>query len=129
MKKEIIINETNRERINREIDEAQGRSYARCINGYDELVRIVEEIESRFKELGIKKKNWNGVVADYCKGAQEFPARYNGIPISTYVDITWSNGKARLSDVGRYRTRVHEYRFNFTQEAKSDIIENASTMY
>lgn len=106
--KSIIINETNRERINAAIAEVEGRATARTIT-YDDVVRACAVIEKR---LGIAKKDLEGVEYSVDIHAQTFPRAYKYRAESTQFHVKREGGKWRVTHVMRYYTRAdgHDYK-------------------
>lgn len=93
----IIVSEKNRERIVRTINEAEGRSTARCLT-YAAVLVAIERIEAK---LSLPKARMEGVSFHVDTWAQDFPNAYEFAPMSTQFNLTLSKGKWRISDIGR----------------------------
>lgn len=93
----IIVSEKNRERIVKAINEAEGRSTARCLT-YAGVLVAIERIEAK---LGLPKARMEGVSFHVDTWAQDFPNAYEYTPMSTQFNLTLSKGKWRISDIGR----------------------------
>lgn len=119
MKKEIVIKEANKEKIDIAINEAEGRATARTI-GYLSIVLAIDEIERR---LGIKKKAMTGITAEIDDHAQVFPAAYKYTPYSTHAYIEKTATGWKLTDITREPTGRKKITLNLTDEAKKAIIE------
>ena len=93
----IIVSEKNRERIVKAINEAEGRSTARCLT-YASVLVAIERIEAK---LSLPKARMEGVRFHVDTWAQDFPNAYEYTPMSTQFNLTFSRGKWRISDIGR----------------------------
>lgn len=119
--KPIIVNETNRCKIDALILGVEGRATARTID-FSDIVWACKQIE---KELGIPKKYLEGVRFDVDPHAQDFPNAYRFRPESTQFLIGFSGGKWRLSGIERYYTRAegHKYKcVEMPEEVKQRIL-------
>lgn len=119
----IIINETNKTKIENAISEAEGRATCRTIT-FDNIVRATEVIE---KKLGVPKKYLEGVRYNVDIHAQNFPNAYKYRAESTHFTIEFSKGKWRVITIGRSYTRRsgHEYQcIIMPEETKEKVIEN-----
>lgn len=120
--KPIIINDTNRARIETAIAEAEGKATARTIT-FDNIVHACERIE---KKLGVTKKAMEGVYYDVDLHAQNFPNAYKYRAESTQFTVEFSKGKWRLVSIGRSYTRRegHQYKcLAMPEETKQAIID------
>lgn len=93
----IIVSEKNRERIDKAIEEAEGRATVRCLT-YAAVLVAIERIEAR---LDLPKARMEGVSFHVDTWAQDFPNAYEYTPVSTQFNLTLSKGKWRISDIGR----------------------------
>ena len=93
----IIVSEKNRERIVKAINEAEGRSTARCLT-YAAVLVAIERIEAK---LSLPKARMEGVRFHVDTWAHDFPNAYEFTPMSTQFNLTFSKGKWRISDIGR----------------------------
>ena len=119
----IIINETNKAKIENAISEAEGRATCRTIT-FDNIVRATEGIE---KKLGVPKKYLEGVRYGVDIHAQNFPNAYKYRAESTHFTLEFSKGKWRVTTISRYYTRRsgHDYQcIIMPEETKEKVIEN-----
>ena len=118
MEKAILINDKNKEKIEKALQEGQKRARERKINNYDELVEIVEKYIDYLPP--IPKKHWFQCELIVKIGAAKFPNKYNGIPYGTRIVITFNKkGEYMLKDISRENVnKVKEYYFNMTDTAK-----------
>lgn len=125
-KTSIIINETNKQRIEKMIEEAQGQASARLIT-FSDIVNATAEIESK---LGITKKSLEDTSADIDIHAQDFPNSYKYRAESTHFLIEYRGGKWRLNSVIRHYTRgrLHTYQIKLSDTAKAAVLENAARL-
>lgn len=93
----IIVSEKNRERIDKAINETEGRATVRCLT-YAAVLVAIERIEAR---LDLPKARMEGVRFHVDTWAQDFPNAYEYTPMSTQFNLTLSKGKWRISDIGR----------------------------
>lgn len=120
--KAIIINETNRAKIETAIQDAEGKASMRTID-FNDIINATQKIE---KKLGIPKKYMDGVRYDVDLHAQNFPKAYKYRAESTQFIVEFSKGKWRLISVERYYTRTagHDFRcVTMPEETKKAIIE------
>lgn len=122
--KEIMIKESNKEKIEAAIKMAEGRSTARTIT-YNDIVCDIARIEEK---LNIAKKHMEGIKADVDHNAQDFPSAYKYTPESTQYCIIRKKSGWVLYYVGRQTTRgaKHTYKLQLTDEAKQEIIKAMS---
>ena len=118
----IIIKESNRDRIQKEIDAIQKRTRERNID-VDDIFRAVHDIEER---LGISKSAMTGVKASVDMNAQNFPNAYKWSPESTNFTMERVASGWKLVGIERdyCRRRGHDYRLVLTDTAKSAIIDS-----
>ena len=93
----IIVSEKNRARINKAIEEAEGRATVRCVT-YATVLVAIERIEAK---LDLPKTLMEGVSFHVDPRAQDFPNAYEYTPMSTQFNLTLSKGKWRISDIRR----------------------------
>lgn len=120
--KSIIINETNKAKIETIIQEVEGKASMRTIT-YNDIIKATQHIE---KKLGIPKKYMEGVRYDVDLHAQNFPKAYKYRAESTQFTVEFSKGKWRLVSIGRCYTRTagHDYKcLTMPEETKKAIIE------
>lgn len=118
----IIIKETNKDRITKELDKIQKRTTARNIY-FSDLLSIINDVD---KNLGIAKNKMIGISVDADYNAQDFPNAYKYIPESTHVIIERMKSGWALMSVNRSRCRTPKKRYivNLTDDAKTAIIES-----
>jgi hypothetical protein len=122
MKKTILINDKNKEKINAILKEEQRRARERKINDYNELCEIVEKYMDYIPT--IPKKHLYQCELHIYIGAAKFPNRYNGIPYGTRIVVTFNKkGEYILKDISRENVnREKEYYFNMTETAKMFVL-------
>lgn len=126
--KSIIINETNKAKIETVIQEVEGKASVRTIT-YNDIVKATQRIE---KKLGIPKKYMEGVRYDVDLHAQNFPKAYKYRAESTQFIVEFSKGKWRLISIERYYTRTagHDFRcVTMPEETKKAIVETMMDFY
>lgn len=120
--KSIIINETNKAKIETAIQEAEGRATMRTIS-YNGIVRATQRIEQK---LGVPKKYLEGVRFDVDFHAQNFPNAYKYRAESTHFVVEYSKGKWRVVSIERAYTRTAGHDFvclTMPEETKRAIVE------
>lgn len=106
----IIIKESNRERINNLISDAEKRSYVRKIS-YDTLVdSIIPTLNNKFK--GIPKKYLKGIEVRVDYHAETFSGRYKGIPESTHCWLSHNGSNWLFVKAERRPTEPKTHRFS-----------------
>lgn len=120
---EIIIKDSNKEKINKAIEQAEGKAVARTIN-YETVVDIVNRLERRLER--IQKTHLQGVTAHY-SGAEHFPNAYKYVPYSTHVDLVYKYGSWRLASV--YRDICPNRSSDLTVKLTSQAINNLIDAY
>ena len=120
--KEILVKESNRERIESAIKDAQGKATARTID-FDDILKDIKEIEYT---LGIAKKYMLGIKADIDHNAQDFPKAYKYTPESTHYMLVRKTSGWAITGICRRRTRgsKHTYNLELTEDAKREIINS-----
>ena len=118
----MLINESNKQKIEDMIKKAEGRATVRTI-GYRDIVDGIATLEN---SLGIRKKDMIGIVADIDMNAQDFPMAYKYTPASTHFTVIRKASGWDLKEVFRDTTRRYNHRFhvNLTDTAKQAIIES-----
>jgi len=106
--KPILIKEENRERINEALAKGQGKAKVRCLDGYDDLVELVEDAKDRLPDQWVNRKNspktcLDGVLCHYRIGAEgHFPNAYQYSPKGTVCDLRFrADGQVSLVHVCR----------------------------
>ena len=105
--KSIIINDTNKPKIESLIKEIEGKSTMRTIS-YTDIVNATQRIE---KFLGIPRKYLEGVRYDVDVHAQNFPNAYKYRAESTQFTVEYSKGKWRVDAIMRAYTRRAGHQF------------------
>lgn len=120
----ILINENNIEKITSLVNDVQKKTSVRNLETKD----IYESVENSIKKLNIPKKYLDGITVWCDIYAQDFPKAYYKKsyvkPYSTQFGITFSKGKAYLTDIVREKTGKIKYTFELTEIVKNKIIEN-----
>lgn len=121
----IIIKDSNRNKLQSELEKIQKRTSARNIDVND-LFKMIEEIESN---LGIPKNKMVGIIANVDYNAQAFPNAYKYTPESTHVSIERTSSGWALTQIKRNRCRSPKSRYiiDLTDDAKKALIESKST--
>lgn len=123
--KPIVINYKNRERIEKAIEEAQGRAKERTINFYNILSAplLIKE------EYGISLKALEGCRFECDPNAQDFPNAYKYKAMSTHFYIEVSKGSFKLTAIEREECSRsgHQVEAHLTQDAKDAIIAKMTT--
>lgn len=111
--REIAIKESNKEKINNAIKEAEGKASARTID-YDYVVRAIKEIEDKF--WLIHKKDMEGMVVWVDIHAQQYPKAYKYTPDSTQFKVVKAKSGWKLLSVGRYmQDKYHSEKYEITE--------------
>ena len=99
--KAIIINEKNREKLEKALTDGQGKARARRIDTLEELQERIEAGKELLPEE-LPKKSWAGCLLTIRVGAGKYPAKYNGRPEGTMIEIKFrKDGGAELLNVYR----------------------------
>ena len=119
--KATIISETNKARIEKEIESAQEKARTRKIN-FQDILYAIKRIDVK---LNITKKAKEGVRVSVALHADKYPNAYRGIPESTHFLLVFKGGKWRLADIYRFScNRKNTYHTKLSETAKEAIIEN-----
>lgn len=118
----IRVLESNRTRINTELQRVQSRCEVRLVD-FDDIRRFCQKIEWH---LRISKKALEGVEAVVDIHAQNFPHAYKYTPDSTWVKVAYSNGCWHYIDAQRARTASegHGYVLSLTRAAEAEILRH-----
>ena len=122
--KGILIKESNKEKINTYIAEAEGRANVRTVD----YITIINDIKTLEKKLSINKKDMTGITADIDHHAQNFPSAYKYRPESTHYVIIKEKTGWKLLVALRCTTRRDGKTFRLTlpDDAKTAIIKSMS---
>ena len=127
--KEIIIKDSNRERIEQAIKEAEGRAKERTII-YKDIVDAIKAIEKKFSFA--TKKSMDGLKVMVDMNAQTYPKAYKYQPQATFFGIRYSKGSWRLICVEREnqsKTKITRYEIWYLPSALKDAIMNQYTAF
>lgn len=124
--KPIIINEYNRSKIEKALDEVQGRCKTRLIN-YDDIINELKVVNNQFSNVCTKKAFENTEVLIDVNG-QSFPSSYGFSAHSTQFRAVYLKGKWRLMYIGRDFCKSYAQRWNIylSETAKQSILETFS---
>lgn len=127
MKTKIIVKESNLEKIETIIAEVEKGARTRRIVS-SSVLYIAEELDKRLLPF-ICKKNLKGTVAHVDYHAQNFAKSYNGVPLSTKVELEHNGKEWVLTSVDRCRTSSEASAFDirYTEKAKQDIVKHMET--
>ncbi len=122
----IIVKAENAEKIQRAIDEAEGKARERKVTA-EKLIACAEKMD---KKLGIAPAHLKGVTARVDINAQDFPNAYRYIPESTVATFEHTGRAWALIDVKRDRTDIASkaVRLNLTDEAREWIVRRFESM-
>lgn len=126
----VIVNESNKEKIEKALNEAQKRCRSYIID-YLDIVKTIEEIENRLKKIGLKKKMWEE-LRFYYEPTFVLPQSYKHMSSckATNYTLWFEKGKWRIdidsicrySAGTQYGTRK-DGEIIFTEEQKEEIIK------
>ena len=124
--KPIIINERNRQKIEKALSEVQKRCTARTIDYFD-IVHELKAVSNQVCFVCTKKGLENTSVLIDVNG-QNFPNAYKFSAKSTQFRAVYSNGKWRLVYLGRDWCRTYSQRWNIvlSDTAKQCILDSYS---
>lgn len=124
--KPIIINECNRNKIEKALDEVQGRCNARLIT-YEDILSELKAVDEQFSKVCTKKGLENTSVSIDVNG-QNFPNAYKYSAESTQFSAIYLKGKWRLVYLGRDYCKSYAQRWNIhlSETAKQSILESYS---
>ena len=124
--KAIIINENNKLKIEKALDEVQGRCKTRLID-YEDIVNELKALDEQFSSVCTKKAFENTEVLIDVNG-QSFPNSYKFSAYSTQFRALYLKGKWRLMYIGRDFCKSYAQRWNIllSEEAKKSIVETFS---
>ena len=108
--KPIIINEHNKDRIEKALDEVQGRCKTRLIDYYD-IVNELKAVDEQFSKVCTKKAFENTEVLIDVNG-QNFPNSYKFSAKSTQFRAVYSKSKWRLVYLDRDWCKTYSKRWH-----------------
>ena len=121
--KPIIINEHNKDRIEKALDEVQGRCKTRLIDYYD-IVNELKAVDEQFSKVCTKKAFENTEVLIDVNG-QNFPNSYKFSAKSTQFRAVYLKSKWRIMYIGRDFCKSYSQRWNIvlSDTAKECILQ------
>ena len=124
--KPIIINDCNKSKIEKALDEVQGRCKARLIT-YEDILSELKAVDEQFSKVCTKKGLENTSVSIDVNG-QNFPNSYKYSAKSTQFVAIYLKGKWRLAYLGRDWCRTYSQRWNIvlSDTAKQCILDSYS---
>ena len=124
--KAIIINERNKDRIEKALDEVQKRCTVRTID-FNDILNELKAVDEQFSKVCTKKAFENTEVLIDVNG-QNFPSAYKFPANSTQFRAVYSKGKWRLVYIDRDWCRTYSQRWHITlsDTAKECILHEYS---
>ena len=123
MKKAIIINPENAEKINQELKKVEGRAKERTTT-FNDILHIIEGVEHRIGNMPKKALEGTTFTHDH---RQHFPNSYKYKASSTWIRCEYSKGSWRLIDCGRDDcpnvNSNYEYILRLSESAKTEILK------
>ena len=114
------INITNIEKLNKAIQDSEGRATARTITA-DDIINVLNRIKVPKNKLNGTRVMWDG--------AEHFPNAYKYVPESTHWTAVNTNGRWYVVDIYRAacpNRSTRRGRIIYSEEAKEWIINKAS---
>lgn len=120
--KPVIINDHNRNKIEKALDEVQGRCKTRLID-YEDILSELKAVDEQFSSVCTKKSFENTEVLIDVNG-QSFPNSYKFSPKSTQFRAVYLKGKWRLVYLDRDWCRAYSQRWDIvlSETAKQSIL-------
>lgn len=128
MKKGIIINETNEQKITAILNNVQKNCTARTVT-IEQVFKATERMEEYREKHGIAKKNMEGVTVEVNLHKERYPKAYKYTPEGTVFEMLYKNGKWRLLYCYRGNCDGSEnkrYTVNLLYRARKDVLDHAS---
>ena len=124
--KPIIINEHNKDKIEKALDEVQGRCKARLID-YNDILAELSAVDKQFSTV-CTKKAFEGTTVLIDVNGQVFPGSYKFSAYSTQFRAVYLKSKWRLMYIGRDFCKTYNQRWHITlsENAKDCILESFS---
>ena len=124
--KAIIINEHNRNKIEKALDEVQKRCTARTID-YEDILAEIKAVDEQFSKVCTKKAFENTEVLIDVNG-QNFPNAYKFSAYSTQFRAVYLKNKWRIMYIGRDFCKTYNQRWYITlsDTAKECILHEYS---
>lgn len=116
----IVIKESNKERIEKIIKEVEGAAKVRKCS-YQDLIYYINTIEEK---LNISKTALNGTVAWISPHGAKFPQAYKYSPQGTYFRVKFTAGTWKVTIISRGDiNRDDRYHLTLSDTAKNALIE------
>ena len=124
--KAIIINECNRNKIEKALDEVQGRCKTRLID-YNDILAELKAVDKQFSKV-CTKKAFEGTSVLIDVNGQIFPSSYKFSAYSTQFRAVYLKSKWRLIYIGRDFCKSYAQRWHITlsDTAKKCILDTFS---
>jgi hypothetical protein len=116
----IIISDSNRDRITREISATEGRATARLISAQ----KVLDACESIKRWYNVSMAALEGCRFEVDINAQHFPRAYKYTPESTHFIMCVAGGKWRLLEVKRCACTTIKVHADLTKECREAILQN-----
>ena len=124
--KPVIINEHNRNKIEKALDEVQKRCTARTID-YEDILAELKAVDNQFSKV-CTKKGFEGTTVLIDVNGQAFPSSYKFSAYSTQFRAVYLKSKWRLIYIGRDFCKTYNQRWciNLSDTAKECILHEYS---
>lgn len=124
--KPVIINEHNRNKIEKALNEVQGRCKTRLIT-YEDILLELKDVDEQFSKVCTKKAFENTEVLIDVNG-QTFPGSYKFSAYSTQFSAVYLKSKWRLMYIGRDFCKTYNQRWyiHLSETAKECILHEYS---
>ena len=110
--KPIIINEHNRNKIEKALDEVQGHCKARLIT-YEDILNELKAVDEQFSKV-CTKKGFEGSEVLIDVNGQSFPNSYKFSAYSTQFRAIYLKSKWRIMYIGRDFCKSYNQRWYIT---------------
>lgn len=124
--KPVIINEHNKAKIEKALDEVQKRCTVRTID-YEDILAELKAVDDQFSTV-CTKKGFEGTTVLIDVNGQDFPNAYKFSAKSTQFRAVYSKGKWRLIYIGRDFCKTYNQRWHIalSEPAKDCILDEYS---
>ena len=124
--KPIIINEHNKDRIEKALNEVQRRCNARLIT-YEDILAEIKAVDNQFSKV-CTKKGFEGSEVLIDVNGQTFPNSYKFSAYSTQFRVVYLKSKWRLMYIGRDFCKSYNQRWyiHLSETAKQCILDSYS---
>ena len=124
--KPVIINEHNRNKIEKALNEVQGRCKTRLIT-YEDILLELKDVDEQLSKVCTKKAFENTEVLIDVNG-QTFPGSYKFSAYSTQFSAVYLKSKWRLMYIGRDFCKTYNQRWyiHLSETAKECILHEYS---